>query len=72
MYYLLKTPHKISFIYEDEVHRLESVMEGNECTVCFDGKWFHSRDDFFKEGSIDNTKLTAVYNELYGFEVEGA
>ena len=21
-------------------------MEGNECTICFNGKWFHSRDDF--------------------------
>ena len=70
MYYLLKTPHKITFMHEDDEQTLESVMEGDECTVCFNGKWYHSRDDFFKEASIDGTKLTAIYDDLYGFEVE--
>ena len=70
LYYLLKSPHKITFIYKDQEQKLESVMEGNECTVCFNGKWFHSRDDFFKDGCIGNTKLTAIYDDLYGFEVE--
>lgn len=45
-------------------------MEGNECTICFNGKWFHSRDDFFKDGCIGNNKLTAIYDKLYGFEVK--
>ena len=70
LYYLLRTPHKVSFIYEDNEQSLESVMEGNECTVCFNGKWFHSRDDFFKDGCIGNTKLTAIYDKLYGLEVK--
>lgn len=70
LYYLLKSPHKISFIYEEEEQKLESVMEGEECNVCFNGKWFHSRDDFFKDGCIGNMKLTTIYEELYGFEVE--
>ena len=70
LYYLLRTPHKVSFIYEDNEQSLESVMEGNECTVCYNGKWFHSRDDFFKDGCIGNTKLTAIYDKLYGFEVK--
>lgn len=70
LYYLLRTPHKVSFIYEDNEQSLESVMEGNECTVCFNGKWFHSRDDFFKDGCIGNNKLTAIYDELYGVEVK--
>ena len=62
--------YKVSFIYEDNEQSLESVMEGNECTVCFNGKWFHSRDDFFKDACIGNTKLTAIYDKLYGFEVK--
>jgi FOG: TPR repeat, SEL1 subfamily len=70
LYYLLRTPHKVSFIYEDNEQSLESVMEGNECTVCFNGKWFHSRDDFFKDGRIGNTRLTAIYDKLYGVEVK--
>lgn len=70
LYYLLKNPHKITFLYNDGLQHLESVMEGDECTVCFNGKWFHSRDDFFKDGCIDEIKLTSIYGDLYGFEVE--
>ncbi len=69
LYYLLKTPHKITFIYEDEEQQLESVQEGDECSVCFNGKWFRGRDEFFGEACIGNTKLTAVYRDFYGFEV---
>ncbi len=72
MYYLLKTPHKITFMHENDEQTLESVMEGDECSVCFNGKWYHSRDDFFKDASIGNTKLTAIYDDLYGFEVRNS
>ena len=70
LFYLLKTPHKISFMYGKKLQHIESVMEGQECTVCFNGKWFHTRDDFFKDACIGDTKLTAIYDDLYGFEVE--
>lgn len=71
LYYLLKSPHKISFEYKEKIQNLESVMEGDECTVCFNGKWFRSRDDFFKDALIvgTNIKLTSVYRDLYAFEV---
>ncbi len=70
LYYLLKTPHKIRFFSDDEEMNLASVMEGDECVVCFNGKWYHSRDDFFKDAAAnDGTKLTAIYGDLYGFEV---
>ena len=60
LYYLLKSPHKITFMYNDEPQSLESVMEGDECTVCFNGKWYHSRDDFFKDACVDDTKITDI------------
>lgn len=69
LYYILKSPHKISFIYDDMEQKIESVMEGNECNVCFNGRWFHSRDEFFQNACIGNTKLTAIYQNLYGFKV---
>lgn len=40
LYDLLKTPHKITFDYEDEAYSIESGMEGDECVVNFNGKWF--------------------------------
>ncbi len=70
LYYLLKIPNKVTFMYEGEEQHLESVMEGNETAVCFNGKWFRSRDDFFKDGAIGNNRLTAIFDELYGFEEE--
>lgn len=70
LYYLLKSPHKITFMYNDEPQNLESVMEGDECTVCFNGKWYHSRDDFFKDACVDDIKITEIYDEFWGFNVE--
>ena len=55
-------------MYDGKEQHLESVMEGNETTVCFNGKWFRSRDDFFGGACIGNERLTAVYDELYDFE----
>lgn len=69
LYYFLKTPHKITFEYKGKIQELESVMEGQECSVCFNGKWFRTRDDFFKDAAIGNDRLTSVYRDLYGFEV---
>ena len=70
LYYLLKTPHEITFFHNGKKQKLKSVMEGQECTVCFNDKWFQTRDDFFKNACVGNVKLTAQYDELYGFKVE--
>ncbi len=69
LYYLLKTPHKITFMFEEQEMVVESVMEGEECTVCFNGKWYRSRDDFFKDAMINGTTATSIYDDLYDFEV---
>lgn len=75
LYYLLKTtPHSITFEYDGKVQHLlsEADDDGNGCNVCFNGKWFRTRDDFFKKAEIDgsNIKLTAVADEMYGFTLE--
>ena len=69
LYYLLKTPHKIKFRYENKDYSLESVMEGKECTVKFNDKWFHDRSEFFGKATIREEKLTDIYDDLFGFEV---
>ena len=69
LYYLLQEPCKASFKYEKEKHFVESVEEEGECAVCFDGKWYRSRDDFFKKAAIGETSLTDIYDDLYLFEV---
>lgn len=69
IFYLLKTPHKIVFYVEDKMQYLESVREGNECTVCFNGKWFHDRSDFFKNAVVDGKALTSLQSDMAFFEV---
>lgn len=70
LYYLLKSPNKIKFRYNGKIHQLESSVEDGECVVCFDGKWFRTREDFFAKAVIDNKRLTSIYADLYLFEVE--
>ena len=70
LYYLLKTPHEISFYFDEKKQTLKSELDGSECAVCFNGKWFRSRDDFFKEALIKDTKVTSLYDEFYGFKLE--
>jgi tetratricopeptide (TPR) repeat protein len=70
LYYLLKTPNNITFTYEGDVQCLESEMEGNETVVCFNGRWFRSRDDFFKDAFTGYFKLTEIYDQFHDFRVE--
>jgi tetratricopeptide (TPR) repeat protein len=70
MYYLLTHPCKITFKYEGKTHTVEAVEEDGEIVINFDGKWFRTRDDFFQKATINNTLLTAMYDDLYLFEVE--
>ncbi len=69
LYYLLKVPHTVTFEYAGESQTLLSESDGDECNICFNGKWFRSRDDFFKNAVIKDTdtRLTTVADELYGF-----
>ena len=69
LYYLLRFPHKIQFYYQRQRMELEAVKEGDECHVRLNDKWFYTRDDFFKNGTVDGRKFTAIYTQLFGFEV---
>lgn len=70
LFYLLRTPHKVTFYYGDSLQRLESVMEDGECVINFNGKWYRTREDFFGKAEVDGVRLTSVYDELYGLKVD--
>ncbi|MCR4955192.1 MAG: sel1 repeat family protein [Lachnospiraceae bacterium] len=65
-YYLLKEPHSISFLKDNAVMRLKSTEDG---CVCFNGKWYENRDEFFQYAEVSGVKLTTIYEELYGFDL---
>ena len=71
LYYVLSTPAKVTFVFDFDKHTAESeTQEDGSVAVCFDGKWFRTVDDFFAKAEINGELLTALYEELYDFEVE--
>lgn len=67
LFYLLKTPHKVSFEYEGKKYMIESVQEETNCSIRFGDKWYVDPDAFFKNAAIDDVKLTAVWDQLLLF-----
>ena len=70
LYYLLKTPQKTSFAFEETHHSVQSTEEEGTVAICYDGTWFRTIDDFFQKAELDGELLTTRYEELYDFEVE--
>ena len=70
LYYVLKRPAKVTFYHEKEKMELEAVEEEGACAVCFNGKWYRDRDEFFRKAAIGDKLLTELYDDFYGFEVQ--
>ena len=69
LYYVLKQPASVAFYHEGKQQQLESVQEDGTLVIHFNDRWYRTRDDFFQKAVIGDEKLTAVYDDLYGFEV---
>lgn len=69
MYYLLTSPCEISFRRGNKTCKVTVTAEGEGIAIGFNGKWYRTREDFFGKAVIGNDKLTAIYDEFYGFEV---
>ena len=69
LYELLKRPVRVGFTWQEEKHEVEAVREDGGLVIRFDDKWYRTVDDFFLKAEIDGEHLTALYEELYDFEV---
>lgn len=70
MYYLLTSPCEITFRRGKQRYKVIAEAEEDGTSVCFLGKWYRSRGDFFAKAVIGNRKLTSMYDEFTGFEVK--
>ena len=70
LYFLLTSPVKVKFRFEDNDHEVEAVEEDGALTIRFDDRWFRTVDDFFQKAELEGELLTTRYEELYDFEVE--
>lgn len=69
LFYILHRPTRVTFWYDEEEQHVESVLEDGACIICCNGKWFRTIDDFIGNGRIGDQLLTAIYNDLYGFQL---
>lgn len=69
MFYALKNPHTITFVYKGKTREVISEAQDAECAICFEGKWYHDRGEFYSEACIDGVKLTSVYRKLHDFRI---
>lgn len=69
MYHLLTSPCEISFRRGKKEYNVSVTAEAEGLAIGFNGKWYRTREDFFGKAVIGNEKLTAIYDEFYGFEV---
>ena len=69
LFYLLGRPSKVSFLCEGKKYIVESQQEDGAYVVEFNGKWYRDRDEFFRKAYIGNERLTALYWDMYDFEV---
>lgn len=70
LYYVLKKPVTVTFIYNDETHTIKTVEENGLVSINLDDtKWYKTVDDFFQNAEINHTALTDIYEDLYDFEL---
>lgn len=69
LFYLMKEPCKISFIYDDKEYIVESVKEDDgSVSVHFNDKWYRDIDDFFKTAEINGERIPVLYSFIYGIK----
>ena len=69
LYYLLQSPARVRFRFEDRTHEVEAVSEDGGISIRFDDLWYRTEDDFFRKAELDGELITMRYEELYDFEV---
>jgi len=72
LYYVLRKPCRVTFMCGDERHEITAEQDGQETSVCLDGKWFHSVDDMMMKGRIDGDKIPDICYDCYDFSIESA
>ena len=65
LYYLLRSPGKVTFTFEGKTHEAEAVPEGGGLSIRFDDRWFRTIDDFFLRAELDGERITMRYEEIF-------
>ena len=69
LFYLMDRYKSISFKYQGEIYSIETDDSMEQTAIKFGDTWFKNKQDFFEKARIDEKLLTAIYDDLYKFEV---
>ncbi|RKM56822.1 sel1 repeat family protein [Butyrivibrio sp. CB08] len=69
LFYLVDRHKDISFKYQGNIYKIETDNSQAEVAIKFGDVWYKSKQDFFEKARIDEKLLTAIYEDLYKFEV---
>ena len=65
LFQLTQQPGRFRLTCAGEELELESVLEDGEPVIHFSGKWYRSFEDFLQKATIQNQRITAIYDEIY-------
>ena len=68
LFYLTKEPGTYAFKYGNRKYRIK-VEDNKERAIGFEGKWYRDFGELCQNAVLDGMKLTAIYDDLYGWEV---
>lgn len=70
LFHVLKTPCKVSFLYEGKSYEVKSVREDYGISVVFSHEWYRSIKEFFAKACIGDDKLATLSLEIHGLGVK--
>lgn len=69
LYYLLNQPVHVTFVCNGQKQDLRAVEENGAIVICFNQKWYRTSDILLQNATINNRKLTSIYDELTDFQI---
>ena len=69
LFYLIDKYKSITFKYQGDVYEIETDNSQGDVAIKFGNNWYKTKQDFFEKARIGEKLLTAIYEDLYKFEV---
>ena len=69
LFYVMKQPVTVTFRYKRKKYTMRSLIEDGECVAEFDGHWYRSVNELFRNAKLAGKPLYAWYREIYDLEV---
>ena len=70
LFYVLKKPCTVTFRWKRKKYEIRSVIEDGEYAVTFDGHWYRSANELFRNAKLEGKPLYVRYQEIYNVEVK--